>query len=75
MFPNPAVVLPVRKRLLGGTHGDADDTRSAEAVLDDGVDGVAVGHVDRAPAVFILVGFEGFDGAENEVSVAVSDQK
>lgn len=56
---------PNTKRLLRRTYRQLYHARRTQPVLDDGVNGVAISHVDRAPAVFVAVGFERFDGAGN----------
>lgn len=38
------------------------DAGGANAVFEHAVEGVAVGYVDGAPAIFVAVGFEGFNG-------------
>lgn len=62
-MPNASMIRPVIKCLLGRTHRQLNHTRGAQPILNNRVDGVAVGHVNRPPAVFVAVCFERFDGA------------
>lgn len=70
-MPHPAMIVPILKPLFPTAHRDLNHTGRAQAILDDAVDGVAVGDVDGGPAVLVAVRFEGFDGTGDDMLVRV----